>query len=149
MADQDFYVRYYAGHKGRYGHEFLEFEFTGEGLCRYANNSNYRNDELIKKQMHVSPAVIQELQRIIEDSKIMQEDDQNWPEKNDVGSQELEVRIGNNHVSFLTCKLGSMVDVQKSQDPEGLRNFYYLVQDLKAYIFSLISLNFKIKPIKQ
>jgi len=37
--------------------------------------------------------------------------------------------------------------VQDSSDPEGLRVFYYLVQDLKALVFSLISLHFKIKPI--
>lgn len=47
------------------------------------------------------------------------------------------------------------MDVQNSEDPEGLRVMYYLVQDLKVrnadqrqcLIFSLISLHFKIKPI--
>jgi hypothetical protein len=34
--------------------------------------------------------------------------------------------------------------VQDSSDPEGLRVFYYLVQDLKALVFSLISLHFKV-----
>lgn len=33
----------------------------------------------------------------------------------------------------------------ESADPEGLRVFYYLVQDLKALIFSLISLHFKVR----
>ena len=33
------------------------------------------------------------------------------------------------------------------RDEEGLRLFYYLVQDLKCMVFSLISLHFKIKPI--
>lgn len=33
------------------------------------------------------------------------------------------------------------------RDPEGLRVFYYLVQDLKCLVFSLIGLHFKIKPI--
>lgn len=27
----DFYLRYYVGHKGKFGHEFLEFEFRPEG----------------------------------------------------------------------------------------------------------------------
>ncbi len=31
-----------------------------------------------------------------------------------------------------TAKIGSLVDVQDSEDPEGLRVFYYLVQDLKV-----------------
>ena len=31
-----------------------------------------------------------------------------------------------------TAKIGSLVDVNESQDAEGLRVFYYLVQDLKV-----------------
>ena len=27
----EFYCRYYVGHKGKFGHEFLEFEFTAGG----------------------------------------------------------------------------------------------------------------------
>ena len=45
---------------------------------------------------------------------------------------------------FQTAKIGSLVDVTDSADPEGLRVFYYLVQDLKALVFSLISLHFKV-----
>lgn len=30
MGD-DFYLRYYVGHKGKFGHEFLEFEFRPDG----------------------------------------------------------------------------------------------------------------------
>lgn len=37
------------------------------------------------------------------------------------------------------------MDVTESADPEGLRVFYYLVQDLKALVFSLISLHFKVR----
>ena len=46
-----------------------------------------------------------------------------------------------------TAKIGSLLDVQESKDPEGLRIFYYLVQDLKCMVFSLIGLHFRIKPI--
>jgi protein mago nashi len=49
--------------------------------------------------------------------------------------------------SAQTAKIGSINDVTESADPEGLRVFYYLVQDLKALVFSLIALHFKIKPI--
>lgn len=55
--------------------------------------------------------------------------------------------IGDEHISFTTSKTGSLVDVNQSKDPEGLRGFYYLVQDLKCLVFSLIGLHFKIKPI--
>ena len=30
----DFYLRYYVGHKGKFGHEFLEFEFRPDGKLR-------------------------------------------------------------------------------------------------------------------
>ena len=49
MGD-DFYVRYYVGHKGKFGHEFLEFELRPDGRLRYANNSNYKNDTMIRKE---------------------------------------------------------------------------------------------------
>lgn len=72
QINEPFYVRYYSGHTGRFGHgsvarllpsvsclltdaEFLEFDFrvVGDGRsasARYANNSNYRNDALIRKE---------------------------------------------------------------------------------------------------
>jgi len=65
----------------------------------------------------VSPAVIQELKRIVQDSEIMKyenpinillnrnllvcrEDDAKWPKKNKDGRQELEIRLGDEHISF-------------------------------------------------
>lgn len=105
--------------------------------------------------------MISEIKRIIKDSEIMKEDDSKWPQKNKDGRQELEIRMGNEHILFEVCivlnvqpprlilptqtaKIGSLVDVTESADPEGLRVFYYLVQDLKALVFSLISLHFKV-----
>uniref|UniRef100_A0A0E0APZ0 Uncharacterized protein n=1 Tax=Oryza glumipatula TaxID=40148 RepID=A0A0E0APZ0_9ORYZ len=144
----EFYLRYYVGHKGKFGHEFLEFEFRPDGKLRYANNSNYKKDTMIRKEVFVSPSVLREATRIIHESEIMKEDDSNWPEPDRVGRQELEIVMGNEHISFTTSKIGSLVDVQTSKDPEGLRIFYYLVQDLKCFVFSLINLHFKIKPIQ-
>ena len=90
----DFYLRYYVGHKGKFGHEFLEFEFRPDGklrwifviniivhrpeseviwvfvLFRYANNSNYKNDTMIRKEAYVHHVVMDELRRIIEDSEV-------------------------------------------------------------------------------
>ncbi|KAJ3055163.1 Protein mago nashi 2 [Rhizophlyctis rosea] len=132
---------------GKFGHEFLEFEFRPDGKLRYANNSNYKNDTMIKKEVYIGPLMMQELKRIIADSEIMKEDDGNWPQPDRVGRQELEVVLGNEHISFTTAKIGSLVDVQDSNDSEGLRVFYYLIQDLKCLVFSLIALHFKIKPI--
>ncbi|PQQ00229.1 protein mago nashi homolog [Prunus yedoensis var. nudiflora] len=137
--NSEFYLRYYVGHKGKFGHEFLEFEFRPDGKLRYANNSNYKNDTIIRKEVYVTPAVVRECRRIISESEILKEDDVNWPEPDRVGRQELEIVMGNEHISFTTSKIGSLVDVQSSKDPEGLRIFYYLVQDLKCFVFSLIS----------
>jgi hypothetical protein len=39
---------------------------------RYANNSNYKNDTMIRKECFVSQAVLDELKRIIEDSEVRQ-----------------------------------------------------------------------------
>ncbi|CAG9534330.1 mago nashi protein [Onchocerca flexuosa] len=143
----DFYLRYYVGHKGKFGHEFLEFEFRPDGKMRYANNSQYKNDTLIRKEAYVGKIVVEELKRIIDDSEIMQEDDATWPEPDRIGRQELEILHNDEHISFTTSKIGSAADVNKSRDPEGLRSFYYLVQDLKCLVFSLIGMHFKIKPI--
>merc|ERR1712035_157943 len=90
MSTSDFYLRYYVGHKGKFGHEFLEFEFRPDGKLRYANNSNYKNDVMIRKEAYVHKSVMEELKRIIDDNQ--------------------------------------------SKDPEGLRVFYFLVQDLKCLV---------------
>jgi hypothetical protein len=38
------------GHRGKFGHEFMEFEFKEDGKLRYANNSNYKKDSMIRKE---------------------------------------------------------------------------------------------------
>ena len=68
--------------------------------------------------MWVGPLVVKELKRIVESSEITKyecclvspgflypcfksrEDDTNWPKKNIVGKQELEIRVGNDHIAF-------------------------------------------------
>ena len=34
MASEDFYCRYYTGHKGKFGHEYMEFEFLPNGVLK-------------------------------------------------------------------------------------------------------------------
>lgn len=97
--------------------------------------------------MVVSKEVLKELARIIKQSEVMKEDDSNWPEPDIEGRQELEIVFGDEHIEFTTSKIGSLLDVQNSKDPDGFRNFYYLVQDLKCFVLSLITLHMKIKPI--
>merc|ERR1711934_552744 len=128
------YLRYYMGHKGKFGHEFLEFELRPDGKLRYANNSHYKNDTMIRKEMYISETVIEEFQRIIRDSELLKEDDNQWPVPDRVGRQELELVVGHDHISLCTTKIGSLLDVETSKDPQGLRVFYYLVQDLKCLV---------------
>jgi len=70
MTEAEFYLRYYVGHKGKFGHEFLEFEFRSDGKFQYINNSNYKNDSSIRKECFVTQAVLDELKRIVETSEV-------------------------------------------------------------------------------
>lgn len=105
-------MRYYVGHKGKFGHEFLEFEFRGDGRLRYSNNSQYKAENLIRKEVYVNDIILDELKRIIADSNIFKEDDKKWPEPNRVGRQELEIIMDGKHKPFQTSKFGSYGEVQ-------------------------------------
>jgi protein mago nashi len=48
----------------------------------------------------VSSLIIDEIKQIIKKSEVMKEDDTKWPQKNKDGRQELEIRLGNEHISF-------------------------------------------------
>ncbi len=93
------------GHKGRHGHEFLDYEISSDGKLRYANDSLYKLDGAIRKEMYLNDNCLTELRRIIESSGIMREDDNLWPEPDEVGRQELEVVMGDQHISFCTAKV--------------------------------------------
>jgi len=97
----EFYMRYYVGHRGRFGHEFLEFEIQPSGLLRYANDTRYRNDGLIRKEVLLQPQVVREFKNLVDESKIIQEDDSEWPMPSDDGSQELEIVSNGEHISFV------------------------------------------------
>ncbi|ELW70458.1 Protein mago nashi like protein 2 [Tupaia chinensis] len=81
----DFFLRYHVGHKGKFGHKFLEFEFRPEGKLRYPNNSNSKNDVMIQKEACVHKSVMEELRRIIDDSELTEEDGALWPPPHRVG----------------------------------------------------------------
>lgn len=138
------YCRYYVGHMGRYGHEFLEFEIRADGTLRYNNHSKYRGNEMIKKEMCLSPLVLNEIKRLIVASTIFDQDDSKWPEPDRGGRQELECLIGECHISFTANKIGLQTDAERYA---GLLVFHCLVNDLKTLIFSLARMHFKINPV--
>ncbi len=90
--------------------------------------------------------MIEEIKKIVEDSKIMEQDDSQWPEPNDQGKQELIIEFGQKDKKLRSAKIGSFTEVLRSADPKGMEIFYYLVRDLKCLFLSLIGLHFKIKP---
>jgi protein mago nashi len=94
--------------------------------------------------------MIAELKRIVVESEILKEDDAGWAPPDAVGRQELEIVLGGEHISFVTTKIGSLVDLEQNNataDVEGLKTFYFLIQDLRCAVYSLIGMHFKIKPI--
>lgn len=87
------------------------------------------------------------MKRIVIDSGILNCKDTDWPKPDKIGKQELVVRVGNKEVTLQTSKIGSYGEVQKSKDAEGLTVFFYLVQDLKCFVFSLVNLHFRVPII--
>lgn len=78
--------------------------------------------KLTSSTVCVSSILIAEIKKIIKESEIMKyvlsintilpapisdncyrEDDTKWPQKNKDGRQELEIRLGNEHISFEVC----------------------------------------------
>jgi len=50
-----------------------------------------------------------ELKRILEESSILKESDEQWPEPDVIGRQELEIRVGDKTCCLATSKIGSLV----------------------------------------
>jgi len=97
-----------------YGHEYLEFEVKPDGLLRYSNDSNYKRDTLIRKQVFLSASMMQLLRKVIEESDAIQLfDDRAWPEPDRNGTQELEIVMQGVHLNVSTAKINSLIDIQK------------------------------------
>merc|ERR1712151_1239012 len=100
MGMIEIYLRYYQGHCGTVGEELTEFELFYDGLVRYSNVSKYKKEKTIRRKFHVSSAVVSAVIKIIMNSKIITEDDSNWPSKYTSGKEEIEMVILGNHLSF-------------------------------------------------
>lgn len=146
-SSDEIYVRFYAGHKGLYGHEFIEFEIKPNGRMRYANNTKYRHEGLIHKQCTVSAAILAHIAALIEASNLMACDDAKWPLPDKAGCSELEIILGARHIAFTTSNIGSVAQVNASEDSIGLARYFYLVQDLKSLVLDLMAMHFKIQPL--
>lgn len=67
---------------------------------RVSENSSQQHLVSYNLSVCVSSLMISEIKRIIKESEIMKEDDSKWPQKNKDGRQELEIRLGSDHIQF-------------------------------------------------
>lgn len=146
QLNDSFYFRYYNGHNGKFGTEFIEFELVGKDqLLRYANETHYRRDSTIRKEVKLNKPVIAWLRQTIQATNVMELDDSQWPEADDVGRQELEIKLGSVHIFFVTTKLSSKADVaQYKTCAQDLQIFYDLTLDVKSWLLDIINLHFRI-----
>lgn len=143
-----FYCRYYVGHIGKFGHEWLEFELGDNGrTLRYSNNSSYKQATQLKKQATVAPIVRDEMARLVVESGILDVDDTNWPAPDRGGRQELEIVCSGVHMSLSTNKISMMSEIIASKDPVGLEKFFTLVQDLKSMVLTMMSMHHRVRPV--
>lgn len=86
---------------------------------------------------------------VVEESGITGIDGRSWVEQKEwkARRQELDIKVGNEHLSFTHTEICNLRNMEESVDPEGLRRFYCLVQNLKMLVLSLIILHFKVKSI--
>lgn len=165
--DEDFYLRYHVGQRGRCGLDYLEFEVFSGGKLRYVNKSSYDDDDesyhhhhhhdydnaaadasMLCRELYVGPGVVEEIKRMVQDSGLIHLNDSQWTEpfcRRDAGIQELEVKTDGHHVCFATIEL-SKLDIARSKDPNGLQVFYHLGCDLKSLVMTLISCHFTERP---
>lgn len=143
--DDTFYIRFYEGHKGKYGHEFVQFDIHATGRLRYANVSKYPGfHPVISKECNITHHALNVFKVVLKESKIVSEDCSTWPPQNGAGCQELELLLGERRVTFVTCKIDSTM---KNDYGEGFRRLCFLVEDLKAYMLALLYSHFKIEHL--
>ena len=95
----------------------------------------------------VNDIIIEEVKRIVSDANMTSYTDRKWPEPDKVGKQEMLIKLDGKECEFVTTKFGAYNDVVNSADKEGLTAFWYLVQDLKCLVLSLINAHFRVKPV--
>ena len=147
-ANEEFYCRYYHGNNHRFGVDYYEFElYSDSGYFRYVNKTTNRGidrntrgkDDYILREIFLSPLVVQEFQKIVSNSGILDCSDKLWPEpSNDDGKQELEIRYKGVHVSLMCVEIFSLGFIETTNDVNGLTKYFHVIQDLKALMSTLL-----------
>ena len=82
--------------------------------------------------------MLTELRRLVIASAILRQSDATWPKgTKEGGQQKLEVTVGEDSIALQTCR----PHPSNTADPDGLNAFFYLVEDVKTFTFSLLELN--------
>ena len=68
--------------------------------------------------------------------QVMAEDDALWPQPDRVGRQELEIVIGDEHISFTTSKIGSLVDVNQGLNQNIELKMFCLLPTVLLFVLS-------------
>lgn len=95
--------------------------------------------------VRLSKLVLDQLKSIIREGNVGTLDDTKWPAPG-ATTQELEIVFDKKHVWLQCPKLSSRRDCESSEDAEGMLRFFYLVEEVKALILSLINIHFKVNP---
>ena len=135
-VEDDFAIRYCTTNHTKSGRIFGEFVvFPGRRL----KVGKFKNDTLNVKEFHLSAADLVEFKRLVLDSEIMKEHDTHWPTPDHAGHQELDITCNNEDWFGKTANVGSLTEVEASDDPVGLKAFYQLILKLRALVSRVIA----------
>ncbi|KAL0251682.1 hypothetical protein GEMRC1_000894 [Eukaryota sp. GEM-RC1] len=144
----DFFCRLYLGHTGTsVGHEFIEFELRDNGNLLYRNNSGYKREEPILREVQLSEPVVRFIRNMIVESHIVNHKDSLWPRPDRVGKTELEIVMGDKRICFVTTKINTVYEIESCDDQQGLFVFFELVEELKILFNDLIHIHFRKNPL--
>ncbi|KNH09453.1 hypothetical protein XU18_0138 [Perkinsela sp. CCAP 1560/4] len=141
------FLRYFVGHRGKYGREFIEFSFESNGVLKYINDSSYKKDGSLSDCFVCEEKIIETVRNLIQESGIFRCNDANWPLPNQGGRQELEIAINDVHYSFVTSKINSTEEAKSCEDPQGVATFYKFVQDIRSLFNALVQIHRQASPV--
>ena len=145
--DSTFFLRYFVGHRGKYGHEFIEYSVDNSGALRYINGTNYKKDGQLSCSAICDKSIVECVVDQVRKSNLLECDDTNWPYPDKGGRQELEIVIDNKHYSFVTCKLNSSEEIQFRGYQHDIEQFYKLVLEIRSFFTNLIQIHTQESPI--
>ena len=154
MKNDDFYLRFYAEKKGKYGQDFLEVEFHHDGRMSYAYASRKKEQSVVRREAFVTKANLDQLKRLVADSGLTRCPARSFVSRVPNSHQELEISLDGNAVLLSpeapkssSSSLSSLAaaaareGTTRNEDKRAkmiAHNFYAVVNDVKCLFFSLV-----------